>query len=275
MSEASNIQRAAALVEQGATALRAGNKAQAYTLLREAITLNPNNEHAWLWLAGVVPSDEQRRECLKRVLVINPGNTSAQRGLAALSMSPAPTPVAPPAAPRPAQQMPTAPQPARIFDPLSQAASTTEQATSVRTFDPLAQAVPPTKLTAEQAAEEASLPRLSIPSQELAEPQFENSTTAKHNTNTSAAAFRQSSTRNASNGGNSYKPAPCSKKSKLITAGSAGTYSCPDSACHISILLFQATAKPGPAPQPAAISNTCANTSAAQPNPKQPANPRH
>ena len=174
MSEVSNIQRAAALVEQGAVALRSGDKARAFTLLREAIKLNPNNEHAWLWLAGAVPSDDQRRECLKRVLALNPSNTSAQRGLAALlaptSSSATPPPAAPVAQPPASAHvfdplmpsasgvaLPTAEPP---FDPLAQARPHTKP-TSEPTFDPLVQAAPPIQRAADHAAL-SSLPKLEI-----------------------------------------------------------------------------------------------------------------
>jgi tetratricopeptide (TPR) repeat protein len=85
------------LIEQGTAALKNGDMPQAYTLLREAVRIEPNNERAWLWLAGAVASDEQRRFCLDRVLQINPQNMAARRGLMALpttAAAPAPTPPA-------------------------------------------------------------------------------------------------------------------------------------------------------------------------------------
>ncbi len=126
--------RAAELVEQGANALKVGNIAEAYAVLREAVKLEPNNERAWLWLAGAVPGDDQRRFCLERVLQINPENSAAKRGLSALpaantqpayvapSIPTAPPPTLPTPAARPTGATATLrPTP---FDPLAQALST-------------------------------------------------------------------------------------------------------------------------------------------------------
>lgn len=158
MAETSNRQRAAALVEQGAAALRSGDTTQAFGLLREAVKLDPNNEHAWLWLAGAVPSDDQRRECLKRVLAINPNNVSAQRGLARLTAEAAPassaaaaleqsqqqsvlTPAdAQPAAASPIQ-VPQTPRSEAVFDPLMSpkaGPAPSEPPAQSSVFDPLA-----------------------------------------------------------------------------------------------------------------------------------------
>jgi hypothetical protein len=90
------------LTQQGITALQANDKARAHDLLGKALHIEPHNEQAWLWLSGAVQSDAERRYCLERVLVLNPHNTAAQRGIAIL---PATLPVspfpeqAPPAAP--------------------------------------------------------------------------------------------------------------------------------------------------------------------------------
>lgn len=51
-------------------------------LLREALDIDPNNEHALLWMAGIstYPTDSIRH--LRRVLEINPNNERAKQGLA-------------------------------------------------------------------------------------------------------------------------------------------------------------------------------------------------
>jgi tetratricopeptide (TPR) repeat protein len=72
------------LLQQGIAALRTGDKAQARRLLACAIQEDPHNEHAWLWLSGAVENNEERLECLNRVLAIDPTNEMARRGLAAL-----------------------------------------------------------------------------------------------------------------------------------------------------------------------------------------------
>ena len=47
----------------------------------ELIQANPTNEQAWLWLSQVVDTEQQREDCLTRVLKINPGNRQAQSWL--------------------------------------------------------------------------------------------------------------------------------------------------------------------------------------------------
>jgi hypothetical protein len=88
------------LMRQGIAALQANDKARAYDLLGQALQLVPHNEQAWLWLSGAVETDAERRYCLEQVLVINPRNAAAQRGMALLPallpVSPFPEPEPPP-----------------------------------------------------------------------------------------------------------------------------------------------------------------------------------
>jgi hypothetical protein len=93
------------LTQQGITALQANDKARAHDLLGKALHIEPHNEQAWLWLSGAVQSDAERRYCLERVLVLNPHNAAAQRGIAIL-------PAALPVSPFPEQTPPAAPEPA-------------------------------------------------------------------------------------------------------------------------------------------------------------------
>jgi hypothetical protein len=72
------------LLQTAIQAIKAGDKATGRRLLAEALRADPGNEQAWLWMSGVVDSDEQQRQCLERVLVINPANALARQGLAAL-----------------------------------------------------------------------------------------------------------------------------------------------------------------------------------------------
>ncbi len=85
---------AAALLAQGVSALKDGDMARAKDLIAQSIRLNPRNEYAWLWLSGVVATDEERRRCLERVLELNPANDAARHGLAVLARA-ATAPVAP------------------------------------------------------------------------------------------------------------------------------------------------------------------------------------
>lgn len=71
-------------------AIQQGNRATAQALLLQVIQTNSNSETGWLWLSAVVGDPVQERDCLKRVLAINPHNEIAQRHLAKLDQAPAP-----------------------------------------------------------------------------------------------------------------------------------------------------------------------------------------
>ena len=72
------------LLRQGIEAAKAGQVTKAHGLLKQVVEREPQNEKAWLWLSGVVQTDEQRLVCLENVLAINPHNQIAQRGLTVL-----------------------------------------------------------------------------------------------------------------------------------------------------------------------------------------------
>ena len=74
----SAVSQVSELLKQGIAAARAGRKEEARRTLARAIKLDGRNEQAWLWLSGVVETDEQRRVCLEKVLAINPENAHAQ-----------------------------------------------------------------------------------------------------------------------------------------------------------------------------------------------------
>jgi hypothetical protein len=108
------------LTQQGIAALQSNDKPGAYEMLGRAVQLAPHNEQAWLWLSGAVATDAERRYCLEQVLVINPRNSAAQRGMALL---PATLPVSPfreepPARPEP----PSAPESTDAPGPFSASA---------------------------------------------------------------------------------------------------------------------------------------------------------
>lgn len=83
------------MIRAGVDAYRAGNKIEARALLEKAIELDDYNEEAWLWLSAVVDTKEEQRTCLENVLVINPSNDRAQKGLAALEPAVPDTPPEP------------------------------------------------------------------------------------------------------------------------------------------------------------------------------------
>jgi twitching motility two-component system response regulator PilG len=69
------------LLQEGIAAAKAGDKAQAYPLLLEAMELNPENEIGWLWLAGLTKAPQEAATYLGRALEINPNNERARVAL--------------------------------------------------------------------------------------------------------------------------------------------------------------------------------------------------
>jgi tetratricopeptide (TPR) repeat protein len=96
-----------ALVQQGISASKAGDKRRARQLLQQAVQLDPKNESAWLWLSDTLADVGFRRLCLEKVLALNPNNAAARKGLEALRACP-PVEAAPSEAPTP---LDTPPQP--------------------------------------------------------------------------------------------------------------------------------------------------------------------
>jgi hypothetical protein len=71
-------------LQRAIQAIRSGDKETGQRLLAEVIRNDPRNETAWLWMSSVIETDEHRRDCLERVLAINPHNETARQGLEAL-----------------------------------------------------------------------------------------------------------------------------------------------------------------------------------------------
>jgi twitching motility two-component system response regulator PilG len=74
-------ERATAVLQSGIAAARAGSKARARAAFREAVALDPHNEVAWLWLAGVTDDPAEGITYLERVLRLNPGHHRAKAGI--------------------------------------------------------------------------------------------------------------------------------------------------------------------------------------------------
>ncbi len=81
MSEEQSIQD---LMRQAIEAAREGKKAEAKALFQQVVDRDDKNEKAWMWLASVVETDEERRVCLSNALFINPNNERAQAAMAKL-----------------------------------------------------------------------------------------------------------------------------------------------------------------------------------------------
>jgi PAS domain-containing protein len=71
-------------LQDGIDAARRGDRPAGRRLLEEVIESDPDNELAWIWLASCVNTLTERRDCLERVLQINPDNTRAREALSAL-----------------------------------------------------------------------------------------------------------------------------------------------------------------------------------------------
>jgi hypothetical protein len=112
-------------LQEAIQAIKRGDKDQARRLLKHVVREEPKNEQAWLWLSAVLTSPQQQRDCLQRVLQINPANQQAVRGLELLEAAAAPTPA--PAPPEPARAVPAFPASATTPDPEPQSTVAPQQ----------------------------------------------------------------------------------------------------------------------------------------------------
>ena len=69
------------LVALGRTLAQVGQKPWAHRLLQRATELDPQNEEAWLWRAGVATDNNETLACLNQVLALNPEHPQARAGL--------------------------------------------------------------------------------------------------------------------------------------------------------------------------------------------------
>jgi len=76
------------LLQEAMIAKQSGDTSLAKQLLSQALIQDPNNVDAWLLMSDVVSDVRLRRNCLERVLAINPGNINAKTALASLDTSP-------------------------------------------------------------------------------------------------------------------------------------------------------------------------------------------
>ena len=72
------------LLQQGIAYAKEGRRQEAREILLQVVELDDQNESAWLWLSGVVDSDDDRAVALENVLALNPNNEWAKRGLGIL-----------------------------------------------------------------------------------------------------------------------------------------------------------------------------------------------
>lgn len=86
-------------IPQAIAAIKASDSVRARALLEEVIAQNPDDDRAWQWMAIVVETAAEQRQCLHRALSINPDNQVAQEALERMtppliSVVPAPPTVA-------------------------------------------------------------------------------------------------------------------------------------------------------------------------------------
>jgi len=78
-------------LRQGIAAAQRGDRLAARRLLQQVLTEDGSNELAWMWMASVVDSSDERRACLERALKLNPNNARAREALRRLGVDvPAP-----------------------------------------------------------------------------------------------------------------------------------------------------------------------------------------
>src|SRR5579859_3033291 len=94
------------ILQLGIEAAREGNREEARNLFSLLTRQEPNNSQAWLWLAGVAESPDERRAALERVLALDPSNEMALKGLQAMGINPGSGRAAEPAPARPAETAP-------------------------------------------------------------------------------------------------------------------------------------------------------------------------
>jgi len=69
------------LLQQGIALAKAGRREEARGILLQVVEQDERNESAWLWLSGVVDSDDDKAVALENALTLNPNNEWARRGL--------------------------------------------------------------------------------------------------------------------------------------------------------------------------------------------------
>jgi hypothetical protein len=69
------------LLQIGIQTARKGNKSSARVIFQQILDADKTNERAWLWMAAIAETSEDRLRYLRAVLRINPSNATALREL--------------------------------------------------------------------------------------------------------------------------------------------------------------------------------------------------
>lgn len=133
------------LLQSGAAAARAGNRAAARALFRALSREHPDDPRVWVSIAGVSSDPAEQRAALLQALALDPGNAWAQQALAQLdgaASSPRPTTVLP----------------ETVAPPTDDLAQPTLPPTTAPPPDDLAQPAPP----ADEPAQQSPFPLLNV-----------------------------------------------------------------------------------------------------------------
>src|SRR4030067_2193520 len=76
------------LLQEALIAKERGDIVLAKQLISQTLIQQPRNEAAWMLMSDVVEDVKLRRNCLERVLFINPNNNAASTALSKLHTSP-------------------------------------------------------------------------------------------------------------------------------------------------------------------------------------------
>ena len=74
------------LFAQARNAIATGHREEGRRLLVAILREDPDFAPAWLWMSGVLDEPDRRRECLERVLILDPSNAAAKQGLEILDV---------------------------------------------------------------------------------------------------------------------------------------------------------------------------------------------
>ena len=75
------------LLQKGIALAKAGRREEARNILLQVVEQDERNESAWLWISGVVDTDDDKAIALENVLTLNPNNEWAKRGLQLMGRS--------------------------------------------------------------------------------------------------------------------------------------------------------------------------------------------
>jgi hypothetical protein len=123
------------IVQAAIDAANAGQTAQAMQYLKQVLTENPNDAEAWLVLAAVVEDPVRKRQCLERVLKLDPANQLAREELLEMDrQAMTPEPPVPPVAMPPAHIDMPQPVPPQAAPPKTTAPVNPPSSTQVASF---------------------------------------------------------------------------------------------------------------------------------------------